>query len=705
MLLTLLVCGIISAGETKLKVVEVTEEVGATPGLPRGKLDRLIDGKKNLFVFWPTWNVKRQPHIDLFLRLRGPADISRVEIGVFRRGVVEEYDLARMELYVQDASGKFIPAAMDAAPQKISGARGTLTLPVKGVKGEYFKLRLAGVKYVAVTEISFFGQEDPAVSSVVNLPNYYAAKTSKTDQLTLRKIRFNDLRGIEYVVENARMLWVITPKIGGMLNYALDKKSGKNFIKSRSRKEWGGAFGDKYQLGSIPQQLRLYNAQYQVKIIEQTDDLLVLRLSINAENSLPGPVFFSRDYIFRKDSAALEIRHRISNDSRNVVPYDQPFVYHSYLGGKQPVKRFFFKNNGPVLNDCGSSLDVTDTVNACGGVLDEKGDGLAILVDFMNTAILRFWSDSPNNTTVEAVQGSRPVPADKAIETTVYFVPFHGIQTPHAVFPEGAVELILTGKKLNLKFIPSGTALPRISASYVEGKPICNSKLVRKDILLTEQYNGQAVEIELSFAGGQKRKLYYRGDSDFKIPAELRNVRPLPAGSPSYGEIDLNFNSTAVIPDDGPAPKPLKNVPEILIAGHGFYWCREAVDMAWRNGLRIRTLPVGKIFRIGNNQQEISYANTGKMLNETLTKEKFHVLAVMGNLWNKMSEPQRKTVMNRVREGAGLILICPGPPSVKTAVKGQMTPAVADPILSGVPFSLLPEIPVFATEAAGETCL
>ena len=159
----------------KIPAVNVTEVAGATPGLPRGQIDRLIDGKKMQFVFWPTWNKKRQPHIDLFFDLQTRSVISALELNLFRRGKnLNEYNPKLLELYVDNGSGTFIPAATWNDPPTIPGNRGSIRLKVDNVKGQRFKLRVSGVKYIALTEVTFYGEMPAGYTAPLKLKNYNA---------------------------------------------------------------------------------------------------------------------------------------------------------------------------------------------------------------------------------------------------------------------------------------------------------------------------------------------------------------------------------------------------------------------------------------------------------------------------------------------------------------------------------------------------
>lgn len=692
----LLTLSLLNAQSVKIPVVNVTEVAGATPGMPRGQIDRLIDGKKMQFVFWPTWNRKRQPHIDLYFNLQSAAEISSLEFQIFRRGKdLNEYNAKTLELYVENANGKYVPAATDHNPPVIKGARGAFRLKVNNVKGKRFKLRVAGVKYIALCEVTFYGKMAAGYKAPEKMKNYLSAVRKGVKGLSLRKIVFDHLRGVEYVVESPEMLWVITPERGGMLNFVYDKTNGKNFVKSRRNKETGGMLGDKFQYGSIPQHFRLYNSSYKCDVVKNTPHEIVLRLSINAATTLPGPVMFSREYVFRKNSSSLEIRHSVSNDGRNVVPYNEPLTFHSFLMTKGEMKRFCFKADGPHFSSAGFSLDVPDTVNGHAGVLDSDGDGLAVLHDFRDTALVRYWSANRESSTVEVLQGLRPVTADRKEECTLYLVPVRKIKEPHGTFPEGTAGFTVRGRKLFLNIAFTDKKVFTGKALYPLTKKVIYSGKIGKTTCLTDTYDGGSVVVILK-SGDVERRIYFKGKDKFKIPAEYRNVRPVPSMRASYGKVKLDFTSEEIVIDDGPVVPAALRQKKVWFNGQGYFWCREAVEFARRSGAHISVFPVGKIFRLGENSQELSVSNSSAVWYEALKKADFNTLVVMGFAWKNLPANLKKKVLERVKKGAGLVLIAPDPDK-KIVKGGRIVPVAGNKVFDGIPLELLPECDLFAS--------
>ena len=685
---------LLGAKEVKIPVVNVTEVAGATAGMPRGQIDRLIDGKKMQFIFWPTWNKKRSSHVDLFFDLQCKADITGLELNLFRRGKdPNEYNLKLLELYVDNGKGTFVPAATWDNPPNISKGRGAVRLKINKVKGQRFKLRIAGVKYFALTEVVFFGEMPQGYTPPPKFKNYYSAIRKNQKALSLRKAVFDFRRGEEYVIESPEMLWVITPERGGMLNYAFDKRSGKNFIKSRQNKDYGALLGDKMQYGSIPQHFRLYHSSYKAEVLENTPEKIVLRVSFNAATTLPGPVIYSKEYTFHKGSAAVTVRHSVSNDSRNVVPYNEPMTFHSSFRGTPGMQRFYFKSSGPQFAPYGFSLDVTDSINAHAGVIDPDGDGLALMHSFKDAATVRFWSSSKEFTTVEVVLGMRPVTADRSEECAIVIVPIRKMKKLHAVFAEGSAGFIKEGKALTLNLSQVENKKFSGKAVYALSKKTIYSGNFGKSTRLTGNYNGESVEVTLR-SGDVERKVYYKGKDKFQIPAEFRNVRPVPSRGVSYGKLNLDFTSEDVIIDDGPFIPANRRNKTVWFRGIGYFWCREAVEFARRNGVKAEVFPSGKIFRLGENKQELNPNNSAAVFHEALQKPSFDTLVCMGFAWKNTPENLKKKVLDRVKKGSGLVLISPDPDR-KRIKGGKITPAANSRVFAGIPFELLPACDLF----------
>ena len=699
----------LSAGETLLKIhsiQDLTPVFKVRPADPENK--RIRDGNLKNFSWWSV-NIKQNPVAILDIQLEKAAEVTKVELIFYAhawdKGRAGTWQPTRVEIYSEDANGADVPVFLTNELPELTKRYTPYTIPLKNVRSRRLKLRMNANRNLGLAEIRFYGKVAAEKVRKAVSKDLFSAVPPKGVQLRTEDIDGDGKK--EYLLENAQALYVISAVNGGTVDLGALRSNRKNFIKPRGNDAHGGAFGEVFRFGNMAGMWKLSRSEYNVKVLKNTPAEVTLKVEYDHGRNMPGPLVYAKTYTLKKDSATLTCVQSIYNDGVNMVPWDEPFRLHSYLGNAAGNNRLFLQTaGGAKLFTVTGEKTVTAPVSNLAGVVDEKGNGMAYVSDFKNLESFIFWGSQSTGKkyfTVEALQGKRPVGPEKSETILNHLVPFTGVTTPAFASAEGVGGFVLTGKKLGFKFSAAGKENITFKAKYAAGGKIFASGSIGKaPVTFVPNWDGRSVEVELFSRSRSLGKAWFCGKDGFKVPAVPRNVTPV--SKPEKENLDLNFVDASR--QTGPEVRisnHLKGAPVIWFAGTKFYWAREVPEFIRRYGIKATVFPLGGTWRMGDNPKQLYAAQSEKRFHDALDAKspEFDLLAISGTAWRQLSEQRRQRVLEMVKQGKGLYIW--GEPGVKKfktpAAVQKAVPAGEHPVVNGTLWNCMPDSRLFESKA------
>lgn len=669
---------------------------------------RLKDGNLKNISWWSV-NIRQNPAAVLDIQLEQPAEVSRIVLHFYshdpKKGKNGAWQPTLVELYSEGPNGSDVPIQLIDTFPELNKRYMPYTISLKNIRSRRFKLRMVARRNLGLTEIQFYGKSAAPAVKKQSATNLFSSAVPKGAQLRTADIDGDGQK--EYLLENAHALYVISAANGGTVDYAALRSTRKNFVKQRLNDSHGGAFGEVFRFGNMAAMWKLYRSEYKVKVLSNTPSAVTVKFEYDHGRNMPGPLVYAKTYTLKADSAALKCLHSITNDGVNMVPWDEPFRLHSFLGNAAGGNRLFYQTlSGMKLQSVTGEMTVNDPVSAMAGIVDPRGSGMALISDYKHLESLIFWGSKTSGHqffTVETPQGKRPVGPERTETILNYLVPFKNITAPAVALPEGVGGFTLSGKKLSFSFFPAEKGKLTFRAKTVSGaRKIASGALSSPSVLLTSSWNGESVEIELFKNGRSIGKGWFRGKDGLKLAPPHRTV--ILVSKPEKENLDLNFiDATRQGGPEARISGHLLGAPVIWFAGNKFYWAREVPEFIRRYGIKATVFPLGGTWRMGDNPKQLYAAQSEKRFHDAIDVKdpKFDLLAINGVSWRALSKKRQQHILDLVKKGKGLYIW--GEPAVskyKTpAVMARPVSARPHPVVDGTLWEFMPDSLLFDVKA------
>ena len=709
----------------------VEEPVYADP-----KLTKLVDGDKDLAARKNVWRCKGWEGgrvLDIDFAFPQPVELHQVLVHSLRR---RGYAVARIQVFGQGDADETLVGdvtfnqswAYPPEPDMPPTAMTPLTVPCEPSVVRDARIRVHVISYLGLAEIEFFGVADKApvvpATSAYRLP---AAAAESSFRVLTGDFNGDGLQ--DFLLENGLAAYIVEPRWGGVVNVALNKRTGVNLVKPNAKGTWGGLFADRmYPEGRSD----FFSQAYTGAIVTKTPERVAVRVQGSGKSGRFLNITFEKTFSLAPQSIALRADYRVLNGQDNVVAVDYgAWVLNGMGSTREPTRVFWADESGPrELRDL-STQYVYEPRRGWLGMLTESGSGIAMLSEYRRTASFLLWR-SGDFATIEFKMGRYPIEAGGHLGMTAWAVPFDGVGTPHGVSAamvgsfDIASSVPTAPERVEFRLKPSGTGTFRI---------VVESRQLPGEQWLT-QYDTEATMDAVPVSMSAPLKLNGSGAFVLRVRAldEGRGVfameRPVSVGEvtadyamapecerylPESAE-DKNGRIDYHAPDYATAHVPWAKrwaggKPRVLFLPRRRAGIREAVELAQRFEMEChtsylpRSMEAGCLYDLSDFAGRLNAPQLLAALKETLTEQTFDAIVIPGDLWKDLRAEMQELILGKVKAGAGLVLLAPeyipdeltalieltGPESELHRLRGEWRRGVEHFITDGVPLDALPE--------------
>lgn len=747
MILTVSVCG---AKLEKVKPLGYKFEQATLEGEKQEKTHgdpgkiKLLDGVKKSpsRIIWLNKDFGRKP-VNITFNFPEPVNLKLAKVHIFRWK--RSYGIKRINIFGKTADGKQVVLGGIHPNQPYTLPKGEpyyMPLDVKLNSDQAVssvKISIDGISRIALTEIEFFAA--PQIKKAAMKINYgnnpfevLAKKT--TPEFKLIEKDFNGDGKTDILLENNRIMYVIDPANGGVVNFAFDKKTKTNLLKFQETGSYGGMFNDRFWPGGTKTRDVFRDIHYSYKVIEKNNKKLAVKVWASGKNGFFSNVVVNKTYSLKKNDSVLRVDYHITNDKANVVPLNYGFwIMGGIFSGNEKFKLIYPGTLGVVKNHGKrQSLWAPGAIAGWSAMVTESGKGLALLVDYKLLKTFYFWSGDNKASTIECRTGIYPIKAGGFMDTTCYLVPFYGVGTPNAVSSNFVAALDMKKnydsfpKKINLKLqaTHAGNYQIKLEAGRLLGSRLKFKKI--KDISRQLGTNPVIIPIDyklpsygtwvfrVTIKEFGKQVLKFDAVTNFKRFTGTYVMTPeckkRPENTVKKKKLNLDFHSLAFETPHVNWARPFAGKkPKVLIVCRKKGGIRDAVEVSERFEMDLHTNYIAGIWRLGDFCTVLNEKDCYAELTKKLSQNKYDSIVVSSNSWKYLPQTCRKTLLSQVKNGSGLVLITPESIPVELAKKfslpenakrvyGAWKSAKNHSVTAGIPFEALPAsnaLPYFTT--------
>ena len=708
------------------------EKQEKTHGDP-GKI-KLLDGikKSPSRIIWLNKDFGRKP-VDITFNFPEPMNLNLLKVHIFRWK--RAYGIKRVNVFGKTVDGKQVVLGGIYPNQPYTLPKGEpyyMPLDVK-LNSEQavssVKISIDGISRISLTEIEFFAA--PQIKKAGAKINYGSnpfevlAKKASPGFKLLEK-DFNGDGNTDILLENNRMMYVIDPANGGVVNFAFDKKTKTNLLKFQKTGSYGGMFNDRFWPGGTKTRDVFRDIHYSYKVIEKNDKKLAVKVWASGKNGFFSNVIVSKTYSITKNNSVLRVDYHISNDKANVVPLNYGFwMMGGVFSENEKFELIYPGSLGCVKNPAKrQSLWAPGAIAGWTAMLTESGKGLALVVDYKLLKTFYFWSADNKASTIECRTGIYPVKAGGFMTTSCYLVPFYGVGTPNAVSKDFIAALDMKKnydsfpKKIDLKLQAAQAGdyqfeieTGRLSGSRLKFKKIkdISRKLGTDPVIIPINYKFPAYGtwvFRVTVKEFGKKVLKFETVTNFKRFTGTYAITPeckkRPENTVKKKKLNLDFHSLAFKTPHVNWARPFAGrKPKVLIVCRKKGGIRDAVEVAERFEMDLHTNYIAGIWKLGDFCTVLNEKDCYSELTKKLSKNKYDSIVVSSDLWKYLPETCKKNLLNQVKNGSGLVLIAPEsspaeltekftlPPNAKR-IYGAWKSAGNHSVTAGIPFDALP---------------
>ena len=723
------------------------QETDKKPVYTDPRLAKLTDGMKDASARRVVWRSKGWESgrvLDLDFTFAQPVDLRRIVVHSLRR---RGYAVERIQVFgragddealVGDVTFKqswAYPPREDLPPTKMMA----LEVPCEPTVVSEARVRVHLVSYLGLSEIEFFGipkQAPPPPATAA----YRVPPTTKEAPFRVLAGDFNDDGQPDFLLENASVAYVVDLRWGGVVNMALNKRTGVNLVKPNSKGTWGGLFADRmYPTGRN----NFFGQAYTGKIVENTPGKLAVRVQGHGKSGQFLHITFEKTYSLRPDGPALRVDYRVLNGQDNVVAVDHGVWALNGMGSTQEATRVFWADEGGAREL--RNLDtqhIYEPRRGWLGMRTESGSGIVMLCEFRRTAGFLLWR-SGDFATIEFKMGRYSIEAGGSLTMTAWAVPFDGIGTPHGASPAmvGSIDLKPTidtapeslafhlkpNRPGTFEIVVESRRLPSLewelqheAQATLDIAPIRMTAPLRLGKPGTYVFRVGARQADREVFTMERPVVVGTASGTYAMAPECERFLPETADD-TRGRID--YHSLAYQTEHVPwATKWAGGKPRILFLPRRRAGIRQAVELAQRFEMELhtsylpRSMDAGCLYDLSDFAGRLNAPQLLKALQKTLTKQQFDAIVIPGDLWKDLTPTLQKLILDKVRAGTGLVLLAPEyvpdeldqlveltvPEAKARRFRGKWEKTADHFITDGVPFSALPEALALPYRATGE---
>ena len=711
------------------------DETDENPIYADPRLQKLTDGQWDTSarrVVWCCKGWQDGPVLDLRFVFGQPLDLRRVVVHSLRR---RAYAVQRIQVFGRGDDGETLlgdetlnqswayPPTADM-PQTKMMALAAACGP--GVVTEA-RVRIHLISYLGLSEVEFFGV--PAQAPAAPGPEAYQLPPPSADKTF--GVRSGDLNGDgheDFLLENSQVAYVVEPRWGGVVNVALNKRTGVNLVKPNAKGTWGGLFADRMYATA---RTDFFGQSYDGEVVDASADKAVVRVRGCGRSGQYVNITFEKTFTLEPDCVALRVDYRVLNGQDNVVAVnDGVWVLNGLGSAKEATRVFWAGEDGPRELRQLSTQYVYEPRRGWLGMVAESGSGIALLCEYRRTAGFLFWR-SGDFATVEFKMGQYPIEAGGALSMTAWAVPFDGIGTPHGASAHmvGSLDLLPTSdappERVGFAVVPSrgGSFGLIVEARRVpdrqwqtqhtmvrtlEPVPVHLTAPLRLGGPGTWEVRVRATVDDRDVFSMERATVVGEGSGTYSMAPECERFLPESAedrgGRTDYHSLDY---PTAHVPW---AKKWAGGRPSVLFLPRRRAGIREAVELAQRFEMDLhtsylpRSMDESCLYDLADFAGRLNAPQLVKALKGVLAEQRFDAIVVPGDLWKDLRPDVLSLILDQVRAGSGLVLLAPEytPPDLAGVV--ELSEPEADVrrfrsdwrrtaehfITDGVPFDVLP---------------
>ncbi|MDD2708206.1 MAG: beta-galactosidase [Verrucomicrobiae bacterium] len=536
------------------------------------------------------------------------------------------------------------------------------------------------------------------------------------------------------VLENAFVKVTVNRLKGGRITSLIHTASGKEFTADLPV---GGAFKDMILKRGFDAEF--WETSYELNIKQNTPE----RASVELSAATPKLPFLklTKTYSLSKDRSDLAVAYQIDNLPAAMVATPITFRNHNYLKVNGEKNLYFYPyNQGTQTVKEGDGLQAwhRNLVRSWAAFVGEKSRvGLACNLDYPYLDCFYNWFGQEIN--LEWFFRTVKVEAGDSFKTRIDLVPFreigaidgakagfvagfNGLKERYARGEEIAFSLDLaSARTANIDLEVDSCALPSDTYAPVERK----SANLKPDS--TNHWN---LKLKPSAEGTLVLRCRLREEGKDLLTLQ----RPVVVGKASGTFVQLPAEAKSPLVENAlKAPVLTRQIetPHIPWArpwyqGRGRvlfianqYVGREIIELAQRLDMDFETALLDTTGGYGTARYylNLSLTDCNQWLKELLKKE-YDTLVIAGSQWPLIDETNRNRIIEKVKQGTGLVMICPtedpawqGILPLQLTAKANWTVGKTKRekthyIVDGIPWETLPAIPVMEAKAApAETLL
>lgn len=491
-----------------------------------------------------------------------------------------------------------------------------------------------------------------------------------------------------------------------------------------------------------------YNTRYKFKILESGPEKASVQFSAAGKTGPWEYLEFVKTVTLLKDESRIRVSYEIKNPPfpGNTVSCSPWF--HQTIGPKDEVRTYFLPTETGIQKieidqqRANNELWYNNPSRGWTGVIGRKtGTGVVCTMDYQRLKCFYNWFGRGNDPmpTVEWRFNEVSFPAGASFSTDMEILPFSGLASI-----EGASAGIVGSIEMEDKY-PGREKIP-VRVKLVSGKKREVNIQLRARMLPEKEWKNVGMKtISLEVDEVKENAFTFHPDKEgtWVISAVVREKggveladleRPMILGKssgiytmlPPEGEIkradeiktDLDFTSNEVSTPHFTWAKPYyAGTTKTLILVDGFYHHREAVELAERMDLKVKTSFITGGPKLPWVLGDYYDLNEGIMLGSIRKAvwEENDVIVIASGVWRYFDSSLKETIAEKVKEGAGLIFIDPiGIESDEVLskvlpVSGKISEAAGKWmkktnhfLTEGIPFYELPAAPYHRYKASGE---
>ena len=707
---------------------------------------KLIDGKKGPRdgkVIWRCKGWGGGRHLDIDFTFRQPVSLRKVVLVSLRR---RAYAVQRVQVLGRTAEGEAILGDVafkqgyhyPPKPGMPSAKWEPLTVQCEATTVTSARLRIHLMSYFGLAEVEFFGV--PKAPPPAAKGAGYRVPTPTGRGLRVLAGDFNGDRQPDFLLENDRVAYIVDTRRGGVVNYALDKATGVNLVKPNEKGTWGGLFADRMYPGPG---IKFFQQRYTGEIVKDAPEKVSVRVKGKGKGGQFEWITYEKTYTLKPDSVVLRADYRIHNAQDNVVAVDYGAWALNGMGtDKEPWRVFWADEGGPRERKTFKAIYVFEPRRGWLGLVTDSGSGIAMISEYRRLASFLFWT-SGHNATIEFKMGRYPIPAGGHIRMTAWAAPFHGVGTPHGVSEAmvGSMDvppkLETAPKSVRVRLKPNR---PGVFKAILESRRLPAKAWTRQHEATVTGEKPVDFAANVSLARRGSYVLRVRGTEGGKDVFSMERPTTLGRASGAYvmaPECERSLPKTAQakpgqvdyhsLDYETPHTKWARpwagGKPRVLFLPRRRAGVREAVELGQRFEMDFhtsylpRSMTSGCLYDLASYLGRLNAGILTKALRKTFEKESFDAYVIPGDLWKDLKPGTRKLILDKVKQGTGLVLLAPEhtpdeldeivkpmrPKKRVRRIRGAWRKAADHFVTEGVPFEALPATLALPYRMGGET--